>query len=190
MESILIKWIYIIIAAIVCFFTWTIFTGKNNNWERIPMLLRLPLLVISVGIAVLAFLLVFSLQRLIPGLIEAFINIIIAIFCFFAEWNLESVGAVVETISEIIGDIIVTPIVLGFIFIVGLFPDFPHDRLRNLLYKLLATLEVSGLTIYALWNTKGQLSTLDSIIFTIEIVGCAIFVIIMIVSDYKKGTSF
>ena len=190
MEAILMQWLYIIIAAVVCVLTWAIFAGKNNNWGHIPMLLRLPLLVVSVGLAVLAFLIVFSLQRLIPGLIEAFINIIIGIIFFFAGWNLGSVGAVVETISGIIGDIIVTPIVLGFIFIVGLFPNFPNDRLRNLLYKLLATLEVSVLTACALWDTEGQLNTLDSTIFTLEIVGCAIFVIYIIFSDSKKNIGF
>ena len=154
------------------------------------MLLRLPLLVVSVALAVVAFALVFSFQRLIPGIIEFFINIILSIICFFAGWNLESVGAVVETISAIIGDIIVTPIVLGFAIGVGMFPDFPNDKLRSLLYKFLATLEVAVLMIYVLWNTEGQLGTLDSVIFTIEIVGCVIFVLYGIIKDYIVGTSF
>lgn len=190
MESILMKWLYIIIAAIVCALIWAIFTGKDNNWGRIPMLLRLPLLVVSVVLAVLAFLLVFTWQRLIPEGIEVIINIILGIICFFSGWDIEALGPIVETISGIIGDISVTPLVLIFIIFVGLFPNFPHDRLRNLLYRLLATLEVSGLTAYSLCNTQEQLSTLDSAIFVIEIIGCAIFVIYGILKDYRKGTSF
>lgn len=190
MEAILTQWLYIIIAAIVCIFVWAIFTGKNNNWGGIPMLLRVPLLVVSVGIAVIAFLVVFSLKRLVHTLTEAFINIILGIIAYLAGWNMDSFGSLVETVSGVIGDILVTPIVLGFILGVGLFPNFPYDRIRNSLYKILATLEVSVLTACALWDTEDQLGTIDSVIFTIEIVGCAIFVIYGAVSDLIKGTSF
>ena len=190
MVSLLIKWLYIFIAAVVCFFIWKTFAGKSNNWGRIPFILRLPFLVVSVGIAVFIFLLVFTFQRLLPGIIEAIFNIFIGAVCYFAGWDMESVGAVVETVSGIIGDLIVFPLVFGFIFIVGKFPNFPHDKTRDELYKILATIEASGLTIWALFDTKGQLSTLDSIIFVIEIVAGAAYVLSEIFPDNKKNKSF
>lgn len=190
MEAILMQWLYIIIAAVVCVFIWAIFTGKNNNWGGIPMLLRLPLLVVSGVIATILFLVVFSLKRLIHTLAEAIINIILGIIAYLAGWNLDSFGSLVETVSGVIGDVIVTPIVLGYIIIAGSFPHFPYDRFRNSLYKILATLEISVLATCALWDTEEQLGTLDSVIFTIEIVGSAIFVIYGAVSDLRRDTSF
>ena len=182
MEDMLYRWLYIIIAAVICFSTWAFFTKESNNdwggdWGRIPMLIRLPLLIVSVALAAIAFFVVFSIQRLIPDLIEFIINIFVIIVCFFAGWNMESVGNVVETISGIIGDIIVSPIVLGCIFLVGFFPNFPRDKIRTFIYGTIATCEISGLMVYGFFNTQDQLASLDIVIFTIETVGGAIFVI-------------
>lgn len=184
------SWFYIVIAAVVCIAIWAIFTNGDNDWGRIPFFLRLPLLVVSVCIASLFFILFFAVVRLIPDLIEVVINVVLIIIGFIVGWETESIGAVVEPIWGIIGDILVTPYVLGCVLVVGFFPNFPNDRFRNMIYKVLATLEVSTIMIYAFFDTKGQLSTLDCVIFTIEVVGCAIFVIWGVFSEYNEESNY
>jgi len=190
MMEMLTSWFYILIAAVVCIAIWAVFTKGDNDWGSIPFFLRLPLLIVSVGIASLFFFLFFSVVRLIPDLIEVVINVILIIIGFFVGWEIESIGTVVEPIWGVIGDILVTPYVLGCVFVVGIFPDFPNDSFRNLIYKVLATFEVSVIMIYGFFDTKGQLSTLDSIIFTIEVVGCALFVVWGVFSEYNDDLNY
>lgn len=185
------KWQYIIIATIICVTIWARFTwNHDNDWGKIPMLLRLPLLVVSAFLAVIYFFVIFSIQRFIPKAIEIFINIIVIIVCFLGGWDMEAVGNVVETVSGIIGDIIVSPLVIGFVVFGGIFPDFPKDRLRSLLYKILATIELSVLILYGYFYTENPLTTIDKVIFTTEVICSAIFVIRGVYIEYDEEKTF
>lgn len=189
-EEFLESWTKIIISAIACFGVYAYYTrNSNNDWNSIPRLLRIPLVLVATNLAGLGLLLCFIFVRFVPSALEFIGGWIFLIIGFFGGVNVEPVGVIVEKVMGYIGDIIVSPYFIFGIYLVSTFPVFYNDKVRTIIYRLITLSVITFVLLhYFIVEPTDELDSFEIIIYVIEVILGSLFSLRMIFDDYKNGT--